>query len=108
MPDPTVSTHEGTEPLKDDGTGAAPPFRAAVGGVGPAAPRLPEAGERLGDFELLRLLGAGSFARVFLARQVSLDRLVALKVSPNRGHEARTLASLEHDHIVQVFLEGID
>jgi serine/threonine protein kinase len=72
------------------------------------AAMLPEPGQRFDDFELLRLLGEGAFAKVFLARQVSLDRHVALKVSANRGCEARTLASLEHDHIVQVFLEVVD
>jgi serine/threonine protein kinase len=69
---------------------------------------LPQTGERFDDFELLRQLGQGSFGKVFLARQVSLDRLVALKVSANVGHEARTLARLEHAHIVQVFSEQID
>ena len=48
------------------------------------------------------------FSRVFLARQLSLDRLVALKVSSAGSQEARTLASLEHDHIIQVFSETID
>jgi serine/threonine protein kinase len=72
------------------------------------APGLLEPGQRFDDFELLRLLGEGAFAKVYLARQISLDRYVALKVSANRGSEARTLASLEHDHIVQVFLEVVD
>ncbi len=71
-------------------------------------PALPHVGERIGDFELEKLLGEGSFGRVFLARQVSLNRHVALKVTANRGSEARTLASLEHDHIVQVFAEEIE
>ena len=71
-------------------------------------PRFPSAGESLHGFELLRELGRGSFACVFLARQTALDRLVALKVSANRGREARTLAGLEHDHIVRVFSEQID
>jgi serine/threonine protein kinase len=64
--------------------------------------------ERIGDFELLRVLGEGSFGKVYLARQVSLDRLVALKLTSDTSSEARTLASLEHDHIVQVFSEKID
>jgi eukaryotic-like serine/threonine-protein kinase len=64
-------------------------------------------GQVIEDFEILRLLGAGGFARVYLARQISLSRLVALKVSANRGSEARTLARLEHQHIVQVFAEII-
>ena len=43
----------------------------------------------------------GSFATVYLARQVSLGRLVALKVAADMGSEARTMASLEHAHIVR-------
>jgi serine/threonine protein kinase len=69
---------------------------------------LPGPGQTIDDFDLLELLGTGSFARVFLARQRSLGRLVALKVSRNRGQEARTLANLEHDHIVRVFSEVVD
>jgi serine/threonine protein kinase len=64
-------------------------------------------GQIIEDFEILRLLGAGGFARVYLARQISLNRLVALKASANRGSEARTLARLEHQHIVQVYREII-
>jgi serine/threonine protein kinase len=72
-----------------------------------AAPLL-EIGDRIGDYELLRELGCGGFARVFLARQVSLNRLVVLKVSADVGHEARTLARLEHEHIVQVHGVSVD
>ncbi len=64
-------------------------------------------GGRLVDFELLRELGAGSFGRVFLARQISLDRLVALKVTGETSGEARALAALEHDNIVRVFGEQV-
>ncbi len=47
-----------------------------------AAPPLPEPGDEIGPFHLLRILGAGSFARVFLAEQADLDhRLVVVKVS---------------------------
>jgi hypothetical protein len=91
-----------------DITEVAPTFRSGVGVPATAVPvQLPNAGQRLGDFELLRLLGQGSFGKVFLARQISLDREVALKVSANWGAEARTLAQLEHDHIVQVFSESV-
>src|SRR5262249_41354416 len=60
------------------------------------------------DFRIEGLLGAGSFARVFLATQLSLDREVALKISTHVGQEARTMAHLEHDHIVKVFSESVD
>jgi eukaryotic-like serine/threonine-protein kinase len=66
-------------------------------------------GMRVQDFELIREIGKGGFASVFLARQVSLDRLVALKASFNHGlGEAQTLATLEHDHIVKVYTEFLD
>ncbi|MFM7150515.1 MAG: serine/threonine protein kinase [Gemmataceae bacterium] len=91
-------------------TGDAPPFAGAFPSHssepnGP--PELPLNGERVGDFHLLRELGKGSFARVYLARQVSLDRLVALKVTRGPGEEGQTLAGLEHDHIVRVFSESV-
>ena len=65
-------------------------------------------GQNIAGFEVLRELGRGSFACVYLARQTALDRRVALKVSADSGSEARTLAALEHDHIVRVFSEETD
>ncbi|MEU7766296.1 serine/threonine-protein kinase [Nocardia sp. NPDC049190] len=62
-----------------------------------------EIGQRIDDFDLLTGLGSGAFARVFLARQRSLQRLVAVKVSADRGTEPQTLAQLDHDYIVRVF-----
>jgi eukaryotic-like serine/threonine-protein kinase len=60
-------------------------------------------GERIDDFDLLARLGQGAFATVYLARQNSMQRLVALKVSSDRGDEPRTLAQLDHDQIVRVY-----
>ncbi len=60
-------------------------------------------GDRLDDFDLLAILGQGTFAAVYLARQRSLARMVALKVSRDRGDEPQTLAQLDHPHIVRVF-----
>ncbi len=109
MTDPGTAGQDTNE--LDPSTGDAPPFRPLLPRHDvPALPpiRLPCVGERIDDFELLRELGVGSFGQVFLARQLSLDRLIALKVSANRGHEGQTLARLEHSHIVQVFSEVID
>ena len=63
-------------------------------------------------YDVLRELASGGMGTVFLARQVNLDRLVAVKVlrpelATVRGadqfeREARTLASLSHPNIVPV------
>lgn len=67
------------------------------------APLSVKPGDQLDDFDLLAMLGEGQFAKVFLARQRTMQRLVALKVSAHRGAEAQTLAQLDHPHIVRVY-----
>lgn len=75
-------------------------------------------GDALGDdFEVVRTLGKGSMATVYLAKEKSLGRLVAVKVLlPGRAsdetarlrfeREAKAAASLVHPHVVQVFRFG--
>ncbi len=71
----------------------------------------------LGDFEILDLLGEGQNATVFRARQISLDRTVALKIlnsdfaaDPANVRrfqaEARATARFSHPNIVQGFVTG--
>lgn len=66
------------------------------------------------DYELLRELGAGGFGRVYVVRDLALEREVALKVlHPSLTaeadvverfrREARLAASLNHPNIVDVF-----
>jgi eukaryotic-like serine/threonine-protein kinase len=62
------------------------------------------AGERLGPYEVLALIGAGGMGEVYKARDTRLDRIVAIKVSQERfsdrfEHEARAVAALNHPHI---------
>jgi serine/threonine protein kinase len=60
-------------------------------------------GDVIDDFDLKAQLGEGAFAKVFLAYQRSMQRLVALKISADRGVEPQTLAQLNHPNIVRVF-----
>ncbi len=61
------------------------------------------AGQKLDDFDLLVELGKGAFGSVFLARQISMQRMVALKLSADKGNEPQTLATLEHPNIIRVY-----
>ena len=74
-------------------------------------------GRRLGDYHILRRLGTGGMAEVYLAEQVSLGRQIALKVLNHAlasdhnyvarfQNEARAAASLVHPNIVQIFEVG--
>lgn len=76
----------------------------------PAAVELPvyQLGTSVGDFVIDRLLGRGGFGAVYLARQTSLGRSVALKVTLDLGEEARTMAQLEHENVVRVFSQSRD
>src|SRR6187549_2160733 len=71
-------------------------------------------GTRLGPYEILALLGAGGMGEVYRARDTRLDRDVALKTLPGVvardperltrfEREAKTLASLNHPHIAQIY-----
>jgi len=62
-------------------------------------------GEKILHFEIVELLGAGSTAQVYLARDTELGRLIALKVTLSRNKEASTLARFSIDGIVQVHSE---
>ena len=42
-------------------------------------------GKTLGDFEIIKEIGRGGMGVVFLAKQISLDREIALKVISNLG-----------------------
>jgi serine/threonine protein kinase/Flp pilus assembly protein TadD len=64
----------------------------------------PSPGDRFGGFRLLRELGRGAFARVYLAEQTAMaDRRVVIKLTPESMREAGTLARLQHTNIVPVY-----
>ncbi|MFX0577237.1 protein kinase domain-containing protein [Nocardia nepalensis] len=62
-----------------------------------------DVGDHVDDFDLLMRIGSGAFAQVYLARQQSMQRLVAVKISHNHGNEPQTLAQLDHEYIVRIY-----
>lgn len=94
----------------------------ASGSTDAAAPWQAPAAEdiqfHLPQHEVIELLGRGGMGAVYKARQLSVDRIVAIKVLPRRAaddglkfaerfkQEARAMARLAHPGIVQVFDAG--
>jgi serine/threonine protein kinase len=77
------------------------------------------AGTKVGPYEVLNQLGAGGMGEVYRARDVRLERIVALKVllpggmqDPERkrrfAQEARAASSLNHPNIVTIYDIGND
>ncbi len=75
--------------------------------------------ERLGGYHILKPLGQGAMGAVYLARQASLDRDVALKTIHRRmsqdpvfvarfTREAYAAAQLVHHNVVQIYDLGVD
>lgn len=82
-----------------------------------AVPPLDLTGRTLGDYQLLRRLGVGGMGQVYLARQLSLQRQVAIKLlrddltaNPNAlkrfEAEAQAVARLNHPNIVHIHQIG--
>ncbi len=86
-------------------------------GLPPEMGELDLTGRQLGHFRLLRRLGQGAMAEVYLAEQLTLHRLVAIKVLRSRfatdakavarfQREAQAAAALVHPNIVQIYEVG--
>jgi serine/threonine protein kinase/formylglycine-generating enzyme required for sulfatase activity len=78
---------------------------------------LPASARRFGEFDLLSKLGEGAMGTVYLARQRSLGRLVALKMMPPAlsgddiaaarfSREVQALARSDHPHVVRILASG--
>ena len=76
-----------------------------------------QSGTHLGPYEILAPLGAGGMGEVYKAKDSRLDRLVAVKVLPERlatspealarfEREAKAVAALNHPNILAIFDVG--
>jgi len=75
-------------------------------------------GQQFGNYRLIRRLGRGGFAEVYLGEHIQLERQAAIKllsqeyISPKDREaflrEARVIARLEHPHIVALYDFGIE
>ncbi|MEP6963416.1 MAG: serine/threonine-protein kinase, partial [Acidobacteriota bacterium] len=71
------------------------------------------AGDQIGPYEILELLGKGGMGEVYRARDPRLQRDVAIKTSAQRfserfEREARAIAALNHPNICQIYDVGPD
>src|ERR1700675_4884786 len=69
------------------------------------------AGDKLGPYEILSLVGAGGMGEVYRARDPRLGRDVAIKVSAQQfaerfEREARAVAALNHPNICTLYDVG--
>ena len=73
--------------------------------------------ERIGEYEILGLVGSGTMGRVYAARDPGLDRRVAIKVMAPRQagdpaarrrfvRESKAAAAIEHPHVVAIHRVG--
>ena len=73
--------------------------------------------QQIPGFQIMQKIGAGAMATVYKAKQLSLDRIVAIKVLPKRlsenpefverfYREGRAAAKLNHNNIVQAIDVG--
>ncbi len=87
---------------------------SSAGAHGWEPPSVAEAAALFPSYEVLAMLGRGGMGAVFKARQIALDRFVAIKLLPLEisvdqsfvdrfRREARAMAKLNHPHIISVF-----
>jgi hypothetical protein len=71
-------------------------------------PELEPGTQVAGGYRVVRKLGSGGLADVYLAIDETLGRLIALKVTSSGEGEPRILAKMSHPLIVQVYAVGRD
>lgn len=100
--------------ISDRGGEVKPDVPSAVKGPKPSEEEETLRKALAGRYEIIRKLGTGGMATVYLAREVALDREVAIKLLPRAftrdanfvarfKNEAQVAANLEHPHIVRIY-----
>jgi len=94
-----------------------PPHRSTGGTVGWSPPSVEQLQCLLANYEIIDVIGQGGMGAVYVGRQLSLDRLVAIKILPAEAlkqagsedavdrfkNEARSMARMNHPGIVGVY-----
>lgn len=108
------STLEARDALSQYGTLT---FEIAAKPIVPADNEWFRVGQEVAGFRLLRQIGKGGFGQVFEAEDLKLNRPVAIKFLLPQAHarqdirnqflaEARSMAAIQHDHVVPIFQVG--
>ena len=117
VPGPSAASPESRPPGQPPKQPPAPPGEKGGGSGDEEIERLRRA--LSGKYEISRKLGAGGMASVYLAREIALEREVAIKVLPQSflrdkqfvtrfKREAQVAANLEHPHIVRIYRIGVE
>lgn len=116
-PPPRTPSQDVQQTMTEPGAGALPETGPGFASIRSTDHRDDDPGqlpaEKLDGYELVRLIGRGGMGRVYLAKQVSLDRDVAVKtIDPKWSRdpaflarfvrEAYAVAQLSHHNVVQI------
>ncbi len=106
--------HPAASPTRILATGSSTPATLPMGDATRATAFAP--GQRIGDFEVLSLLGEGGMGQVWQARDCTLGRIVALKTMRQGdastwarfAREAQLASTLDHPHIAKLYAFSYD
>lgn len=110
-PDPTLATQLSSDPLA--GLDARQALAAGMQSISWEPPQPQELAAVLPEYEVSEIIGRGGMGVIYKARDIQLDRMVAIKLLPPElssrvdlverfTREARALARLDHHNIVKV------